>query len=293
MFRYPPQCSGRASVAPGTERTSGARPDSALPRLRPDLGALATSGLGAAWLGHATVLLRLGDAWILTDPALQARIGIHLGLGTVGPRRLTQPALTALELPPIDLVLISHAHMDHLDLGTLRHLPRSTPVVTQTGLGDLLRRFESVTELRWGERTTVGAIEIEALPARHWGARLITDRHRGYGGFLLEGAGRRVVYTGDTAFTDRFGALRQRGPVDLGIVPIGAYDPWIDNHASPEQAWTMGRMMGATHLLPVHHSTFRLSQEPMDEPIHRFLAAAGTESWRIALTRIGESWRVG
>jgi L-ascorbate metabolism protein UlaG (beta-lactamase superfamily) len=181
--------------------------------------------------------------------------------------------------------------MDHLDLGTLRQIPASTPIVTHSGLRDLLRRFEDVTELRWGERTTVGGVAIEALPARHWGARLITDRHRGYGGFLLEASGRRVVYTGDTAFTDRFDTLRRRGPVDLGIVPIGAYDPWIDNHASPEQAWAMGRGMGAIHLLPVHHSTFRLSQEPLDEPLRRFIAAAGTDAGRIVLTRIGEVWR--
>lgn len=274
-------------------RSRHCRADSSSPEAvsAPDLSLLAPSPLAATWLGHATVLLRLAGSWILTDPALQTRIGIQLGLGTVGPRRLTRPALTAAELPPIDLLLLSHAHMDHLDLGTLRQLPRSTPVVAHAGLRDLLRRFRDVTELRWGERHSAGAVTIEAIPSRHWGARMITDRHRGYGGFLLEGDGRRVVYTGDTAYTERYRELSTRGPVDLGIVPIGAYDPWIDNHADPEQAWAMSRMMGATHVLPVHHSTFRLSREPMDEPIRRFVAAAGHEAWRIALTRIGESWR--
>lgn len=258
--------------------------------LRPDLSTLARAPFGATWLGHSTVLIRLGGRWILTDPALQPRIGIHLGLGTVGPRRLTRPALTPRELPPIDLVLLSHAHMDHLDLGTLRRLPRSTTVVAHRGLGDLLCRFHEVIELDWGERSMVGGLAIEAIPARHWGARMITDRHRGYGGFLVEGDGRRVVYTGDTAYTEVYRALARRGRVDLAIVPIGAYDPWIDNHASPEQAWAMGRMMEAEHLLPVHHSTFRLSREPFDEPIRRFIAASGPEAWRVTLTRIGESW---
>ncbi len=257
---------------------------------RPDLTALARAPFGAAWLGHSTVLVRLGSRWILTDPALQPRIGIHLGLGTVGPKRLTRPALTPRELPAIDLVLLSHAHMDHLDLGTLRRLPRSTTVVAHRGLRDLLCRFHEVIELDWGERTRVGEIAIEAIPARHWGARLITDRHRGYGGFVVEGHDRRLVYTGDTAYTDFYRRLARRGPVDLGIVPIGAYDPWIDNHANPEQAWAIGRMMGAVHVLPVHHSTFRLSREPMDEPIRRFIAASGPEAWRVTLTRIGETW---
>ncbi len=258
---------------------------------RLQLGRWPVAGLSAAWLGHSTVLLRLDGLWLLTDPALRDRIGIRVGPLTVGPRRLRRPALEPDDLPPLDAVLISHAHMDHLDLGTLRRLPRTTRVIAATGTGDLLRRFDAVTELAWGERTRVGAVEIEAIPARHWGARTITDRHRGYGGFLLEGS-TRVVYTGDTAFHTGYDFLRERGPVDLAIVPIGAYDPWIDNHANPEEAWAMARQMGAQHILPVHHATFRLSREPDTEPLERLIAVAGDQRDRIAATALGETWHL-
>lgn len=249
------------------------------------------TGLTVAWLGHSSVLLRLDGCWLLLDPALRDRIGIRVGPLTVGPRRLRRPALEARDLPPLDAVLISHAHMDHLDLGTLRRLPKTTRVITASGTADLLRRFKDITELAWGETTKVGDVTIEAIPARHWGARTITDRHRGYGGYLLEGARHRVVYTGDTAFHTGYDFLRERGTIDLAILPIGAYDPWIDNHANPEESWAMGRQMNATHILPVHHQTFRLSREPDGEPLERLFRVAGDERWRIAATGLGETWR--
>ena len=248
--------------------------------------------LTAAWLGHATVLLNFHGTWVLTDPALEHRIGIGRGLAKLGPRRLIQPALRPSELPPLDLVLLSHAHMDHTDLGTLRRLAPDIPVVVQTGNGDLVRRFRRVEELAWGESTEIGGLRIEATQARHWGARMITDRHRGYGGYLLQKAGRTVLFAGDTAYTDALTPLGRRSRIDLAILPIGAYDPWIANHASPEQAWAMFKALGAEYVLPVHHSTFRLSREPADEPVRRFLQAAGGERWRVALTEIGATTHV-
>jgi len=234
--------------------------------------------------------MNLFGRWVLTDPALRRRIGMHFGVGTLGPRRLIPPALRATDLPPLDLLLISHAHMDHLDYGTLRRLPRDISVVTSRGNADLLERFGRVEELSWGERIVIGGIGVRAIPARHWGARLITDRHRGYGGFLLEVEGVRVVFAGDTAYTDRYREIGAESPVDLAIVPIGAYDPWIDNHATPEQAWAMSRDLKARYVLPVHHSTFRLSREPADEPVRRFLGAAGSQRDRIVATEVGATW---
>jgi L-ascorbate metabolism protein UlaG (beta-lactamase superfamily) len=119
---------------------------------------------------------------------------------------------------------------------------------------------------------------------------MITDTQRGYGGYLLQKEGRTVLFAGDTAYTDALTPLGQRGRIDLAILPIGAYDPWIANHASPEQAWAMFKALGAEYVLPVHHSTFRLSREPVDEPIRRFLAAAGNESWRVVATEVGATW---
>jgi L-ascorbate metabolism protein UlaG (beta-lactamase superfamily) len=246
--------------------------------------------LTVAWLGHATVLVNFHGTWILTDPALEQRVGIGRGAAKLGPRRLVQPALRPAELPALDLVLLSHAHMDHTDRGTLRAIPRDTPMVVQPGNRDLVRRFRRVEELAWGERTTLDGLELESVEVRHWGARMVTDRHRGYGGYLLRKGGRTVLFAGDTAYTESLAQLRSRGPVDLAILPIGAYDPWIYNHASPEQAWAMFRQLGGEYLLPIHHSTFRLSREPTGEPISRLLAAAGSERWRVVLTEVGATW---
>lgn len=257
---------------------------------RPNPSEWPAEGLAAAWLGHATVLLNLHGTWLLTDPALRMRIGLDLGVTALGPRRLVLPALLPSELPRLDGLLISHGHMDHLDRRTLRQFPSSTPVVAHANLRDLLCHFDNVTELGWGERTRIGEVTIEATPARHWGARMLSDGYRGYGGFLLEKGGTRIVYTGDTAATDAFRRYAEPGGVDLAILPIGSYNPWIANHASPEQAWQIGRDLGARHVLPVHHSTFRLSREPMHEPISRLLDAAGEEGWRIVLTEVGQSW---
>ena len=246
--------------------------------------------LTIAWLGHATVLLNLMGSWLLTDPALERRIGIGRGLAKLGPRRLVEPALRPRELPRLDALLLSHAHMDHTDIGTLRHLARDIAVVVQQGNSDLVRRFRQVQELAWGESVKIGGVRVESTEARHWGARMITDKHRGYGGYLIQKAGCTVLFAGDTAYTDVLTPLGERSRIDLASLPIGAYDPWIANHASPEQAWTMFRRLGAEYVLPVHHSTFRLSREPLSEPIERFLTAAGAESWRIVGTEVGATW---
>lgn len=246
--------------------------------------------LTAAWLGHATVLLNFYGVRILTDPVLESRVGIGRGAAKLGPRRLVRPALRTRELPPLDLVLLSHAHMDHTDLGTLRSLRRDLPVVVQRGNRDLVRRFRRVEELDWGQSVEVAGTCVESVEVRHWGARMVTDRHRGYGGYLLTRNGTSVLFAGDTAYTDAFDRLGARTRVELAILPIGAYDPWIANHASPEQAWRMFRGLGARYLLPVHHSTFRLSREPVEEPLERLRAAAGSEQWRIVAPEVGSTW---
>jgi L-ascorbate metabolism protein UlaG (beta-lactamase superfamily) len=259
---------------------------------RPEPLTWADDRLTAAWLGHATVLLNFYGVRILTDPVLESRVGIGRGLAKLGPRRLVRPALRARELPPLDLILLSHAHMDHTDLGTLRSLRRDVPVVVQRGNRDLVRRFRRVEDLDWGESVEMAGTRVESVEVRHWGARMVTDRHRGYGGYLLSRNGTTVLFAGDTAYTDALHRLGERVEVALAILPIGSYDPWIANHASPEQAWRMFRGLGARHLLPVHHSTFRLSREPIEEPLERLRAAAGAESWRIVAPEVGSTWRL-
>ena len=249
-----------------------------------------------AWLGHATVLINFFGIKILTDPALFPRIGIRLPGFTIGPKRLTAPALKVDELPAIDLILLSHAHFDHFDLRTLRCFGENTNVITARSTSDLLRRtrFREVTQLDWGEansvRTASGEIDVIALRVNHWGARKQRDTYRGYNGYLLERNGRRVIFTGDTAMTDSFAELRRRGEIDLAIMPIGAYNPWIRAHCTPEQAIEMANAARARFIMPVHHQTFRLSFEPFREPIERFDAALGDAPERIALREIGETF---
>ena len=269
-----------------------------------------------AWLGHATVLINFFGIKILTDPALFPRIGIRIPfLFTIGPKRLTAPPLSASELPAIDIILLSHAHFDHFDLRTLHRLSRrrskparrgerrpeadfadSTKVITAPRTGDLLRwtQFRDVTELRWGERksveTSVGKIDIIAFRVKHWGARVQRDDYRGYNGYLLERNGRRIIFGGDTAMTDDFQQLRSYDSIDLAIMSIGCYNPWIRSHCNPEQAIEMANDAGAKFIMPVHHQTFRLSFEPLREPIERFEAALRDQPERIALREIGETF---
>lgn len=249
-----------------------------------------------AWIGHATVLINFFGIKILTDPVLFPRIGIRLPGLTIGPKRLTAPALQFHELPKIDLILLSHAHFDHLDLRTLRCFDENTSVVTARATSDLLKRtrFHNITELDWGQGQTfknaAGEIEITAFAVKHWGARKQRDDYRGYNGYLLERNRRRILVAGDTALTNSFAELRQPEGIDLAIMSIGAYNPWIRSHCTPEQAIEMANAAGARFIMPVHHQTFRLSFEPLREPIQRFGAALKQAPKRIALREIGETF---
>jgi L-ascorbate metabolism protein UlaG (beta-lactamase superfamily) len=213
-------------------------------------------------------------------------------------------------------------------------------VITAPRTRDLLRwtRLRQITELKWGESKTITTslgqkIEVLAVPVKHWGARMQRDDYRGYNGYLIESHGRRILFTGDTAFTRDFADLRHYGRladprsagqllqssanaspmraarrnwatqpvettgcppgekrIDLAIFSIGAYDPWIRNHSTPEQAIQMANDAGAKYIMPVHHQTFRLSFEPFREPIGRFEAALRSAPDRIALREIGETF---
>jgi L-ascorbate metabolism protein UlaG (beta-lactamase superfamily) len=248
--------------------------------------------LTLAWLGHATVLLNVLGVWVLTDPALRARVGVRVGPFTFGPKRYVAPALRTNELPPLDVVLLTHAHMDHLDLATLRRLPRDVIVVTAAATADLLRPlgFRNVVEIGWGEsrvfETPRGSLSIEGFRVQHWGARMRHDVHRGFNGYVLERDGKRICIAGDTARTS-FAAVGRK-PTDVMVVPIGAYNPWIASHCTPEQAVEMANQARARFVVPIHHQTFRLSWEPMDEPIQRFSRALPAA--RIALSNVGETF---
>jgi L-ascorbate metabolism protein UlaG (beta-lactamase superfamily) len=265
------------------------------PALHPDPRKWPDVGLHATWLGHSTVLLKVDGTTILTDPVFSDRIGLNFGPVTLGMKRLVAAAAPLSRLPQIDLILLSHAHMDHFDIPTLRLLENPhTTLVTAAKTSDLLRprRYREIREMRWGERARVDAAEVRAIEVRHWGARMRTDTYRGYNGYLIEVGRYRIVFGGDTAITPAFRTVRAAKPVDLAIMPIGAYDPWIRAHCTPEQAWQMGNDAGAERFIPVHHQTFQLSREPLLEPIERFYAAAGSSPERVAIGQMGQEFSI-
>ncbi|MCG3124521.1 MAG: hypothetical protein GIKADHBN_02989 [Phycisphaerales bacterium] len=258
--------------------------------VRETLDRMSASPMGAAWLGHATALLRLDDQLILTDPVLSNRIGPRIGGRSFGLGRLEPAPIGPRELPSVSVILLSHAHFDHLDVPTLRELAAPTTVViTAAGTRSLVPPgFGAVYEIDWGDTLKVGGVSVTAIKPNHWGARTALDRSRGYNSYLLETLGskaRRVLFGGDTAMTRAFDRLG----VDLAILGIGGYQPWEHAHATPEQVWEMADQMRAERVLPMHHSTFPLSEEPVGEPLERLLSAAGKHSDRIAPLKAGQA----
>ena len=267
----------------------------AAPPHSPDIHTWPAQGLHVAWLGHSTCYIKAEGFSILTDPVFSDRAGLKVGPVTLGVKRLVAPAVEAEALPRPDLILLSHAHMDHFDIPSLRAFEdRRTRVVTAWETADLLRaeRYASVSELRWDQQIQVGPARLRAFQVNHWGARMRTDTHRGYNGYLIDIGRYRILFGGDTANTDLFRRVKSTRPVDLAIMPIGAYNPWIRYHCTPEEAWRMGNEAGAEFLAPVHHQTFQLSSEPVGEPIRRFLDAAGASLHRVAIDSIGKEFHL-
>lgn len=247
--------------------------------------------LAAMWLGHATVFVRLAGLNILVDPVFSDRIGVNMGGVTIGLPRLAPLAIDPEHLPPIDAILISHAHFDHLDRPTLQGLVSGrTTVITARRTRKLIPAgFARVVELDWEQDMVFKGVHIAAMRPAHWGARTAIDRRRGYNSYIIREAKDRqgVLLAGDTAMTDAFESLDD---LTLAVLGIGSYEPWEHAHATPEQAWRMFAGSGAAHLLPVHHSTFELGDEPEGEPMRRLLAAAEGESHRVIIASPGAVW---
>ena len=260
----------------------------------------------ATWIGHSTVLLQVGGLNVLVDPMWSERA---FPVQWAGPRRVMSPALPLESLPPLDVVLVSHSHYDHLDKGTVKRLARAhgdAAWVAPSRLGSYLRDFgaRDVVELDWWQSAGVHGATIAATPARHFSARRVRDRNRTlWCGFALEVAGRRIWFAGDTAYHPEFAQVGSRyGPFDLVMMPIGAYDPrWFMHvvHVNPEEAVQAYADAASAHpsarlpvMLGIHWGTFRLTDEPMDEPPRRARTAwraAGLPDERLWIARFGET----
>lgn len=266
------------------------------PNFKPTPESWNSNTITAAWLGHSTVLLNFYGMTILTDPVLGKRAGADTLVGTVGAKRLIAPALKVRQLPTIDLVLLSHAHMDHMDLATLRALPGTPRVVTAHDTADLLRstHLKEPKSLKWGESARVvtdhGDATVSAFEVKHWGARWKVDKYRGYNGYVVEREGKKLIFGGDTAWKESFRSLRSQGPFELALMPIGAYKPWINSHCTPEQAVRMANDAGAKHFLPIHFKTFPFGREGSVEPMERLQAAI--ENDRIGWRDVGQTFQL-
>ena len=225
------------------------------------------------FIGHATFLIQGVAGSILTDPIYSERAG---PLNLFGPRRVRQPAIALDDLPPISTILLSHNHYDHCDLPTLRRLAaRFDPVVvTPAGNARLIRSvgFRNIDELDWWQDATASVTPITATPAQHFSARTAFDRNRAlWGGFVLKIGGHRIFFAGDTAYAPFFSDVRRRlGPIDLALLPIGAYEPrWFMRivHMNPEEAVQAHVDLGAAASIGMHFGTFQLTNEGIDEPL--------------------------
>ncbi|MGD1997347.1 MAG: MBL fold metallo-hydrolase [Candidatus Dependentiae bacterium] len=250
------------------------------------------------WLGHASMLLQVDGVNIITDPFLSSHAASFPPFGT---KRVTPPALRVEELPAIDVVLISHAHYDHCDRVALKKLAADQQplVFVPLGLGPLLTQwgFTNVHEMNWHDRATHAGVTITFLPAIHHARRFLFDYNTTlWGGFGIKGSNTNLYFAGDTALGPVFDELgKEYGPFDVGMVPIGGYCPesvlrFV--HSTPEDAVAIGRAISCTQLIAMHWGALPLTDEPMDEPPKRFVAAgkkAGYNKNELKVLSIGET----
>lgn len=233
------------------------------------------------WVGHATLLVQMEHVSFLTDPIWS---NTPSPIPFAGPTRIVKPGIELENLPPIDFVVISHNHYDHLDLPTLRALAKrnqKTVFFVPMGNGKLLRKngVSQVQELDWGDTATIKGATIHCLPSQHWSKRSLTDDHKTlWSSWAVTGDERRFYFAGDTGYFDGFKEIGEKlGPFDVAAVPIGAYEPRAmmrQSHMNPEEAVQAALDLQAKHALAIHFGTFDLSDEPIGEPPVRFKDAA-------------------
>jgi L-ascorbate metabolism protein UlaG (beta-lactamase superfamily) len=234
--------------------------------------------LGVTFIGHSSFFLQIGGRNILVDPNFARWIFVL--------KRLRRPGLKLRELPAIDAVLVSHAHFDHLHRPSLRAIAWLTrrktgkrpAIIVPRHVRDLVSDlgYGRIIELDWWQSFQLGNVEVTHVPSRHWGARIVRDVHRGYGGYVVRSGAQSIYHAGDTAYFDGFREIGERLKPQVALLPIGAYHPdsFRKVHTSPEDAVQGFLDVGARWMVPMHYGTFRLSYEPVDEPVERLKADA-------------------
>ena len=229
---------------------------------RPKYPDLEEGRLALTWIGHASFLVQFTDLNVLIDP--------NFANWLFWQKRVKRAGMRISDLPQIDLVLLTHAHFDHFHKPTLRKLPSPRIAVVPWGVGDLARGlgFSRIVELEWWESFSHGDWKVTFTPAKHWGARVIHDEYRGFGGFVLEHQGRRVYHAGDTAYFSGFREIGKRCQPEIALLPIGAYypDAFRAVHMGPDEAHQSFLDLKAKWMVPMHFGAFKLSFEDMDEP---------------------------
>jgi len=249
------------------------------------------------FIGHSSFLMQMKGLGVLIDPVFATRLILL--------RRQRRAGVRVKDLPAIDAVLLTHAHMDHLNRPSLRAVTREmrrrgrvAPVaIVPNGVEDLVTDlgFSKVVELKWWESEEVEGLKVTATPARHWGARMFSDTHRGFGGYVLEARGAESVYhSGDTAYFGGFAEIGRRLSPKIALLPIGAYfpDSYRSVHTSPEEALQGFVDVGAETMVPMHYNTFKLGREPMEEPLARLLVAAERAGVLAKVEALGEGERL-
>jgi len=243
---------------------------------RPVFPRLKFGEVAVTWIGHASFLIQFTDLNVLIDPNFANWLFLL--------KRVKRSGLKIRDLPPIDLVLLTHAHFDHFHKPTLRKLPHPKIGIMPRGVGDLAHNlgFSRIVELEWWESFSQARSnwKVTFVPSKHWGARTIHDQHRGYGGFVLEYQGRRIYHAGDSAYFSGFAEIGRRFSPTLALLPIGAYHPesFRKVHMGPDEAIKVFKELGSKWLVPMHYGTFKLSFEEMDEPLRWLLEIAAREN---------------